>query len=275
MKQKTVNDMYGYSKDKGLFLLSNYDKPFWSDYINNHEKYDALFRRMFFSFKYYVQDYDETIESITNNFINDVYTHLLVNDKKYSELYRVNILSDEKYSITDNYDVTEIMQRNNIKNDTTTLGSRTDVTNNVVDEKTDIVVDEIGSRIDTNETKTGEQSSTNTNTIAGFNSSDFENDKQEKMTIGDRTDAINNTTGEQTNKTTTTLGGQKNTNNFAKGEQIDKYESSEDDNYTLTRKGNIGVQTASDIITKHIDLWTPWSFYTMIFKDICSELLLV
>ena len=55
MKQKTVNDMYAESKVKGIALLSEYNAVFWQDYVNNHAKYDALFRRMFYSFRYFLQ----------------------------------------------------------------------------------------------------------------------------------------------------------------------------------------------------------------------------
>ena len=100
MTMKTVNDMYKESISKGIALLSEYGSAFWQDYVINHAKYDALFRRMFFSFRYFMQSEDDDIATITNNFIEDVNNHLMINDKKYSELYRIHVIADDKYSIS-------------------------------------------------------------------------------------------------------------------------------------------------------------------------------
>ena len=46
--------------------------------------------------------------------------------------------------------------------------------------------------------------------------------------------------------------------------------------WTLTRKGNIGVQTAGDIMRIHTDFWTNrFKFMDMIFDDINAQLLLI
>ncbi|MBQ0111580.1 MAG: hypothetical protein KBT03_00450 [Bacteroidales bacterium] len=87
--RKTVNDMYKNSVSNNKKLLSNYNAPFWAEYLLNSERYDRLFRRKYLSFRYFLQEYDEDITTITDNFIDDVYNHLLANDKKYSELFRV------------------------------------------------------------------------------------------------------------------------------------------------------------------------------------------
>ena len=100
MTMKTVNDMYKESTSKGIALLSEYGSAFWQDYVTNHAKYDALFRRMFFSFRYFMQSEDDDIATITNNFIEDVNNHLMINDKKYSELYRIHVVTDDEYSVT-------------------------------------------------------------------------------------------------------------------------------------------------------------------------------
>lgn len=48
------------------------------------------------------------------------------------------------------------------------------------------------------------------------------------------------------------------------------------DAWTLTRKGNIGVQTAGDILRIHTNYWTNiYKFMDMIFDDINAELLLI
>lgn len=55
------------------------------------------------------------------------------------------------------------------------------------------------------------------------------------------------------------------------GEHTDEYDS---DEWTLTRKGNIGVQTAADILRIHTDYWTEkYKFLQLIFDDISKQLL--
>ena len=54
------------------------------------------------------QEYSEGVASIQQDFTFDVYAHLMANDKRYAELWRVNVIPDnEAYSLTNNVDVTE------------------------------------------------------------------------------------------------------------------------------------------------------------------------
>ena len=130
----TVNDMYKESSSKDAMLLSSYTSDFWSDYRTNYKHYDKLFRRMFKSFKYFLQEDDETISDITTNFTDDVYNHLLINNKRYSELFRIHVIDDNNYSLTDNYNITETMNKDSSNNSTNTYGERTDTTNETEDE---------------------------------------------------------------------------------------------------------------------------------------------
>lgn len=53
-------------------------------------------------------------------------------------------------------------------------------------------------------------------------------------------------------------------------------DTSDSDEWTLTRKGNIGVQTAGDILRIHTNYWTEtYKFLNLIFDDICKQLLLI
>ena len=47
------------------------------------------------------------------------------------------------------------------------------------------------------------------------------------------------------------------------------------ENYTLTRKGNIGVTAATDVMQKHVDFWSKFNFYHYVFGVIAKELLTV
>ena len=104
---KTVKEMYESAVLKDTALLSTYSGDFWKDYVVNHKEYDRLFMRMYKSFVYFLQDGTETIDDVTEEFTEDVRLHLLANSKKYSELYRTYIVSNEEYMLLDNYNVKE------------------------------------------------------------------------------------------------------------------------------------------------------------------------
>ncbi len=74
---------------------------------------------------------------------------------------------------------------------------------------------------------------------------------------------------DQTSEHTDTLGQRIDT----EGERKDEYDS---DEWTLTRRGNIGVQTAGDILNIHTRYWTEtYKFFNLIFDDIAKQLLMV
>lgn len=219
----TVKNMYDYTKAGNVKLLSTFQADFWTDYITNYDKYDRLFYRLYRSFKYFLQEDGETTEEVVNSFVEDVYTHLLVNQKKYSELYRINVISDENYSLTDNYNMTETMDRDT----SNSKGARTDST--TADEGAQII--------------------TNTGTTSPYDSENFFNEKSNSQNAGARHDA----------------------GSFISGAQSD----SATEDYTLTRVGNIGTMTATDMLDKHKKFWTMFEFYSYIFGEIAKELLII
>lgn len=250
---KTVKDMYESAVLKDTALLSTYGGDFWNEYIQNHKEYDRLFMRMFKSFIYFLQDGSESIDVVLTNFVEDVKLHLMVNSKKYSELYRTYIVSDADYMLLDNYNVKETMSKQNSNEGSDVLGERNDVTN-----------DTIGA-ITTNTTNTiGEQTNSEIKKVSPYDSNSFNNESGTDSNFGTRSDSGNTTTNEHTDNLT-----------FTKGQQTDSHSNNSTESYELTRKGNIGVQTGADMLKKHDSFWTPYEFYTMIFKDICKELLLV
>ena len=250
---KTVKDMYESAVLKDTALLSTYGGDFWNEYIQNHKEYDRLFMRMFKSFIYFLQDGSESIDVVLTNFVEDVKLHLMVNSKKYSELYRTYIVNDADYMLLDNYNVKESMNKQNSYEGNDVLGKRDDVTN-----------DTIGA-ITTNTTSTiGEQTNSEIKKVSPYDSNSFNNESGTDSNFGTRSDSGNTTTNEHTDNLT-----------FTKGQQTDSHSNNSTESYELTRKGNIGVQTGADMLKKHNSFWTPYEFYTMIFKDICKELLLV
>lgn len=250
---KTIHDVYKYNRDNNLKMLSDYPSDFWSSYRTDSTKYDKVFERMFMSFRPCFQNDEEEVNDIANNFREDVYNHLLMNDKKYSELYRVQVIPDTSYSLTDNYDVTETLDKNISDSNDNTYGARTDTV-----EETE------GSRTDEVETVTGTQSNDTTHKVAPYDSSDFSNNTKDEEVKGARTDTEELSKGQQINETES-----------VKGSQNDVLERTYEEDYTLHRKGNIGVMTVSDMLKKHKQFWDLWSFYEYIFKEICKELLLI
>lgn len=244
MKWVKVSDMYEYSKSVNTPLLSDFGSDdenisFWNDYVANYQKYDKLFRRMYLSFRYFLQQpisrFDELMEAkisdITLDFIDEVYNHLMVNAKKYEELYRINVVPDADYSIVDNYNVIETMDRETSKSEADVFGSRTDTTDDTIGDREDVSL----------------------GAIEGFNSNNF----------SDR------------DRTTINTGEQENSRNFLKGQQSDTHTGSGTEDYVFIKRGNIGVKTVSQVMAEHKNLWEKWEFYTYIFQEISSELLLV
>lgn len=225
----SVNQMAKYAKDNNLTLLSTYPSEFWAEYRTNSARYDSLFKRLYKSFCFYDQEDDAAVEDVYNDFIYQVYNHLLVYDKKYSELYRINVIDDTNYSLTNNYDMTEVMQKNTDAQSASINGQRTDINN----------------------MQTGSQNVGTVNKVSAFNSNN-----ENTSTSG-----------------TSTNGSRQDISQFTKGQQTDTEHSTGTENYSLTRKGNIGVMTATDMLDKHNKFWSVWEFYTMIFGDICKNLL--
>lgn len=250
---KTVNDIYKYILDNDLTLLPiNVTNDYWKEYISNNKMYDMLFNRLFFSFRYFLQFPDDDIKAVYERFTLDVFTHLLVNSKKYTELFKIESLDVAEYNPLNTVGIKETFERDYSRDKIDTYGIRND-SNTITN----------GSRTDSINNTIGAQSNSVTNTIAGFNSTGFENDSASTESIGSRSDSSTNVTGEQTIS-----------NNFSKGEQIDKEVNTDNENYVKNKTG-FETYNPTDNIRKYNNYWDSWSFYNMIFRDISKALLVV
>lgn len=190
--------------------------------------YDREFVRRYKNFEYFdFLEADEVADAITN-FKADVLSILTLNQKKYAEIYRLFVVTDEDMPITYNYDMTETTGKQHTE---TKYGEK--------------------------EFTKGEQQNTdgiltNTHNVAPFNSTNpiaESSDVKDSQTIteGERTDTD--------------------------GEHTDEYDA---DEWTLTRKGNIGVQTAADIARIFNNFWgDDFKYMQMIFEDICKQLFMI
>lgn len=129
-----------------------------------------------------------------------------------------------------------------------TEGARTDTTNQHIDTE--------GQRVDSTIQHIDTEGSRTDTTLAHTDTEGqrIDTTSQRQDTKGQRQD----TTGSRTD---TTL------------QHVDTHEN---DEWTLTRKGNIGVQTAGDILRIHTEFWNEtFKFMNMIFDDIAKELLMI
>lgn len=204
-------------------MLGSYSGEWWADYVTNYAKYDSVFKRLYYSFYPFMQSREEDIDTVAANFADDVENILLVHDQELAELYRVQSLALDAYGLTDNYDMTETMD----KDTSATEGARSDSFSDTI----------------------GSQTNTASGKVSPFDSENFYNKDQTSTTLGSRTDSGSNTKGAQSNSGT--------------------------EDYTLIRKGNIGVSTATDIMDKHVKFWESFNFYHYVFALIARELLTV
>ena len=126
MSKKTVKEMYEVTKSAGTPLLSNFNDIFWNDYIEHYTELDRYFARRYRSFRYFAQEESDTIEVVTQNFTSSVYEHLLVNKKRYEELYRVQSVNDSDYMLLDNYNVNTSITKEGSGNGSIVSGERED-----------------------------------------------------------------------------------------------------------------------------------------------------
>ena len=126
MSKKTVKEMYEVTKVAGTPLLSNFNDTFWNDYIEHYTELDRYFARRYCSFRYFAQEESDTVEVVTQNFTSSVYEHLLVNKKRYEELYRVQSVNDNDYMLLDNYNVNETVTKEGSGNGSIVSGERED-----------------------------------------------------------------------------------------------------------------------------------------------------
>ena len=252
-----IGDIYKANRTDNSKMLSDFTIPeqdvdFWAEYRTNYARYDSVFNRMFNSFWPFMQQ-DMELSDAVSAFRDDVYNHLLINAKKYDELFRVQVIPDEDYSLINNYDMQEIMDKDVTDNQDNTYGQRQDSGSYTK-----------GSRQDSTGTTTGEQTTTNSHKVAPYDSSTYAEDNQDSTVAGQRIDSVNFTEGQQLDSSSNTKGSQK-----------DDLDRTYTEDYTLHRVGNIGVQTVSDMLAKHIKVWSMWEFYEYIFKEISKDLLLL
>ena len=272
---KTVNDMWKESVRDETPLLSTYPGEFWSFYRSNYVRFDALFRQMFLSFTYFLQDNSEDLSTVTANFTDAVYNHLLLNHKKYDELYRMELLDDEDYSFNVNYDVHETFSGTSSGTISNTIGSRTDNSSVTYGQRQDTTNSTTGGRTDNTTLNKGSHTDNLEHDVSPDDSEDFFNHRKDTNVYGAEQDTTNFTQGSQTDSDTFTKGSETDSSSATTGQQINSGTSSGTEGHTLNKKGIVGNITPAKLLEQHENLWRMYEFYKYIFKQISEDLLLV
>lgn len=183
IKHYTVRDMYTYAVQNNIKLLSTYSGGFWAEYLANSSVFDKKFMRENASFRYYFDNENAVLEDVVTNFVEDVYNHLLINDKKYSELYRIYTLEDAKNDFLNNYNIKEDITKDANNSQDNQYGQRIDNT-----------LDTIGSRTDSYERE-----------VSAYNSEQYSKDSLETDTLGQQQNSSGFTKGNQRDVLGTTI----------------------------------------------------------------------
>lgn len=181
---KTVNDLYKMSKpggDDNFPLLTDFtssqDVDWWAEYNENFEIFDFQFKQQFKTFVFFDQDPDDTDEEIMEKWGATIFSWLAMNDKRYSELYRIHVIpDDEAYALTNNYDLHE-----------TYSGTSTGASATITGQRTDVTYDNIG-----------DQNSSNLDKVTGWDSGSENTRDSSNSSVGSREDTHQFTKGQET-----------------------------------------------------------------------------
>lgn len=309
--KRTVEELYKYCQENNIKMLSNCDADFWKVYRANSDYFDRLFCRTYKSFVAYGLVDTESDEEFCIEWIYDILAFLLANEKRYSELWRLQEIADVDYSILDNYNVRETHSTESSQNVVDEIGGRTDTKSNSTvygqhtnsesnsyihgaksEEDTEEV--EHGSQTKTTESEfnIGSQSNSSEDRISADNESTYSPKDLNLADIGSRTDSseeserkssyTDSKTGTHTEESRTdsesksyTHGSHTDTDSATNiyGSHTNERESIESENRVVTKKGNMGIFSNSKLLSEHMELWQAFNFYKMIFDEIADEFL--
>lgn len=180
---KTVKDLYKMSKEATVPypLLTSYSPAgeidWWNDYREYFSVFDEQFMRQFKTFVFFDQEKDDTDDDIMTNWQSTLYSWFMMNDKRYSELYRIHVIpDDEAYALTNNYDLHETYSGTNSNTGAVTTGQRTDLTYDNM----------------------GNQNSAGINKVTAFNSSSENTNTSNEQSLGSKQDTHQFTKGQET-----------------------------------------------------------------------------
>lgn len=235
----TICDMFEVRDTNKPFLFGNNTNtdPFMNVYKNHFEELDPLICANYKGF-YPIMELSNPTTTL-ELWQKSIKGLIALHRDEWQKMY--DALSSE-YDPISNYDRTEVS--------TTTTGTQT----NTVDygaQRTEITT---GTR--TNSTVTGAQSSTNTHSVAPFDTNTFSNSEKDDTTAQARTD-------------TNTLGG--GVDEQATDGYINTFDNgSREDTFNSHIKGNIGVTTSQQMINSELEL-RKFDLFDYIVKELFDK----
>lgn len=309
-KRSRISEIYDFCKEENIPMLSSYTSDFWEVYRQNYNYFDRLFRNTYRSFVAFSSD-NGNVEENTVDWIFDVASWLKANDKRYSELWRMQVISDTDYSMLDPYHITESHTSSVSTSGTDNMGGRTDTKNGSTVygavSATDSNSYTHGAKSETdgktlnygidkttieNETNTGAQNNTNENKVSAFNESTYSPKDYQDTNLGSREDTFESTetrdsrqdseSGTHTEASYTDSESKSHginahtdttsdTNIY--GAHTNTHSGSESGSKTVSKEGNLGVYSNSKLLSEHSELWTAYNFYKLIFDEIAEQFL--
>ena len=282
----TIKDIFTQSQSENKPMLSNYNADFWAGYVSNYGYFDRRFKKLYTSWYPFDQDAKEGRQYVSDEFRADVYAHLMTNDKRYSELYRINVIQDnDAYSLTNNVDYTEEYSEESHLDREFTKGTQTDGDTGFIAHGQQTVDEDksktIGQQINDEDISRsyGQHTTTDTKSVSAFNASGYSPAEQNIRDDAAHTDTEDNTytlgAHTDTEDNSVTYGSHRDDtgNTHTEGARTDTTDDDGTKEYTLHKVGNMGVQTVDDMLKKHWDNWSLFDFYGLIFAEIARDLL--
>lgn len=309
-KRSRISEIYDFCKEESIPMLSNYDADFWEVYRQNYNYFDRLFRNTYRTFVVFSCD-NGNVEENATDWIFDVASWLKANEQRYSELWRMQELSDTDYSILDPYHVTETHTGQLSKNATDNLGARTDTKSGQVSygaksssesnsythgakSETDAETLNYGQDKTTTEGEinTGSQNNTNENKVSAFNESVYSPKDYQDTSLGSRQDTTEtvetrdsrsdsksgtHTEASRTDSETKSKGEVAHTDSVSDtniyGAHTNTHTGTESESKSVSKTGNMGIYSNSKLLGEHKDLWEAFNFYKLIFDEIAEQFL--
>lgn len=285
-----IKDIYDYNKEENNEMLSSFvssvdpEHSFWEPYRDNYKKFDRMFMKKYRS--WFPMDQEGTLADIAEGFSDDVENWLTINDKRYTELYRMQIIpDDEKYSLTDNVYEHEVIDRDTSSSGSNIKGSETitDTARNQYGQQSDSESKSLsrGQQSDSESISKSFGAATKTieSATSAANESEYSNTDRTVESDAARTDGETNSythgsrSDSESNSYTHGSHTDDLTNTRVDGQRTDTSSGTGSEDVERTRSGNIGVRTVDEMLNIHKDTWVDFSFYEMIFAEIARELL--
>lgn len=305
-----IDEIYGYCSENDVPMLSSHSSDFWEVYLDNYQYFDRLFMKTYKKFMAFANDGDN-VEENAIDWIMDVYSWLLANDKRYSELWRLQELTDTDYSMLEPYNVSESHFSSLSKSGSDNMGSKTDTkestavygayssndSNSYIHgarNETDSEESTYGQYTINTDTDSdiGSQQNTNENKVSAFNESGYSAKDYQDTNIGSRQDSVDTTevrsqhedsvdsthtessyTDNETKSKSVNAHTDSTSDTNVYGAHINTHTGTESENKTVSKKGNLGVFSPAKLLGEHIELWSAYSFYKLIFDEIAEQFL--